>query len=258
MPRAKFVVEWNMTALPSLKFRYICSENKSDNLIVIKKVQSISSSSSSLTSASSLQSQRGQVPVTVLIYTARLITNDVGPGIGACRRVCIPGRVGKSIVSGCMKASSTRSSETLILSSTFDPSTPTGPEGVPTGGKPRRHKIPVYHLNNCAVIERRESSVDFPCLSFHSFRLLLLFIQDFEKPENAHIERLRDVGPVCNQSDEYGRVHPAKGLDLGSHMRRVLIDNKDHAPFVSKFLTKLIDSRKEHRFKSINNQCFSD
>jgi hypothetical protein len=49
---------------------------------------------------------------------ARLTANEVGLETASRQRVGIPGRVGRSIVSGHMKASSTGSSGTSILSRT--------------------------------------------------------------------------------------------------------------------------------------------
>jgi hypothetical protein len=120
------------------------------------------------------------------------------------------------------------------------------------------HKTPAYHRNNCAVIERKESSVAFPGLSFHSFRLLLLFIHNFENPENAQIEHLRDVRAVCSRWNEYDTVRAAKMCDSGSHVRRVPIDKKDVGAFISKFSTNFINSHKEYRLWSITKQYFSD
>jgi hypothetical protein len=47
------------------------------------------------------------------------------------------------------------------------------------------HKDPPYHGNNCTFIEGKDSPVDLPCFSFHSFRLLLFFIENLENPETA-------------------------------------------------------------------------
>jgi hypothetical protein len=126
---------------------------------------------------------------------------------------------------------STASSATFPLPHTFVPSTPMGPRRFSDRRKNPERTSSTDHRHNCAVIERKESSVDFPCLFFHFFRLLLSLIQNLENPENAQIERLRDVRALCDQLNEQDMVRPAKGCDPGSYIRRVPIDKKDHGAF---------------------------